>query len=113
MKNMGRERSLTCDGCTACCLSVGHPPFLLNLQKGVPFPIGGEDSAADHERLGAAPAAARAAYLGHVGTINAPCSWLDEANKRCRYYDFRPDVCRTFEVGGKWCSQLRELHQIG
>jgi len=109
---MNRKLSLTCDECIACCLWVGHPPFLLDLKAGVPFPIEGEDSAADHQRLSAAPHAAQAAYFGHVGTINAPCSWLDQANKRCRYYDFRPDVCRTFEVGGKWCSQARELHQI-
>jgi Fe-S-cluster containining protein len=91
---------------------MGHPPFLLELNGGVPEPIGGDDSAADYHRLVAAPAAAQAAYLGQVGTINAPCSWLDTAKKCCRYYEFRPDICRTFKVGGKWCSQYRELHQI-
>ena len=91
---------------------MGRPPFLLELNAGVPEQIGGEDSTADYHRLRAAPAAAQAAYLGHLGTINAPCSWLDTASKRCRYYEFRPDICRTFEVGGKWCSQHRELHEI-
>lgn len=110
---MASQSKLTCNGCSACCLSVGHPPFLLDLNEGDLHPSGGEDSAADYRRLRDAPAAAHAAYLRHLGTIDAPCSWLDKPNKRCRYYEFRPDICRAFEVGGKWCSQLRELHQIG
>src|SRR6187399_2808188 len=101
---MESEPKLNCDGCSACCLSVGHPPFLLQLNEGVPEPIGGEDSCDDLRRLGAAPAAAQATYLKHLGTINAPCSWLDMVNRRCRYYDFRPDICRNFEVGSRWCS---------
>jgi Fe-S-cluster containining protein len=79
----------------------------------VVLPIDGEDSAADFRRLHAAPAAAQATYFRSLGTNNAPCSWLDTATKRCLYYDFRPDICRTFEVGGKWCSQFRKLYQIG
>jgi len=109
---MDRQRNLTCDGCSACCHSVGHPPFLLDLNEGVPHLIGGEDSLADYHRLNAAPAAAQADYLGHIESTNAPCSWLDRANNRCRYYEFRTDICRTFEVGSRWCAQFRELHEI-
>jgi uncharacterized protein len=110
---MACESGITCDGCGACCLSVGHPPFLLELDDGIPRPIAGADSEADLRRLHSAPPAAQAAYLAHYGTIHVPCSWLDELEGRCRFYEFRPDVCREFEVGGKWCSQFRELHQIG
>jgi len=92
---------------------VGHPPFLLELDNGVPRPIEGTDSHADYRRLLAAPSEAQAAYLANHEAINRPCAWLDGINKRCRFYDFRPDICRSFEVGGKWCLQFRELHQIG
>ena len=47
------------------------------------------------------------------GAINRPCAWLNAIDNRCRHYEFRPDICRSFEVGGKRCSQFRELHQIG
>jgi len=106
----GKARN--CDGCSACCATVGHPPFLLELDSGVPLPIGGADSDSDYDRLLAAPPEALAAYLASHGTINSPCAWLNMIDHRCRYYDFRPDVCRSFEIGGKWCSQFRELYQI-
>jgi uncharacterized protein len=102
-----------CDGCSACCLTVGHPPFLLEVDNGVPVPIEGADSLADYQRLLAAPSEAQIAYLTNHGAINSPCAWLNEKDSSCRYYDSRPEICRSFEVGGKWCSQFRELHQIG
>jgi Fe-S-cluster containining protein len=105
--------NLTCDGCGVCCRSMGHPPFLLDLKGGVLYPVGGDDSVADYQRLRAAPGEAQTAYLAHYERVDVPCSWLDQANQRCRFYDFRPDICRTFEVGGKWCSEHRKLHQIG
>src|SRR4051794_5669441 len=110
---MPEQPGLTCDGCSTCSETVGHPPFLLELDKGVPRPIEGADSHADYRRLLAAPAEAQTTYLTNHGAINSSCAWLDAINNRCRYYDFRPDICRAFEVGGQWCSQLRELHQIG
>jgi Fe-S-cluster containining protein len=92
---------------------MGCPPFLLNLDNRVALPVGGDDSLADHRRLLEAPPEARASYFESHGSINCQCAWLDADNKRCRFYDHRPDICRSFEVGGKWCSQVRELHQIG
>jgi len=110
---MTARKAQNCDGCSACCHSVGHPPFLLEWEDGVPHPIEGADSQADYQRLFAAPAEAQAAYVASRGAIDSPCPWLDAIENRCRHYDFRPDICRNFEVGSKWCSQFRELHKIG
>jgi Fe-S-cluster containining protein len=109
---MPEKTALNCDDCSACCEIVGHPPFLLELDNGVPRPIEGADSHADYHRLLASPPDAQAAYVTNHGAIDSPCTWLNAIDRRCRYYDFRPDICRSFEVGGKWCSRLRELHQI-
>ena len=38
----------------------------------------------------------------------SPCIWLDLTSLRCMHYEDRPDVCRDFELGGKWCVQHRE-----
>ena len=110
---MSDTPKMGCAGCSACCLHVGSPPFLLDLKNGSPAEIDGEDSRADHQRLLAAPPEAQAAYIASLKTNDLPCAWLDVDDKRCRYYNFRPDICRAFEIGGKWCSQLRGLHQIG
>ncbi len=91
---------------------MGRPPFLLESTNGVVRTIGGADSDADYHRLMSAPKEAQAVYLSRDKASGA-CSWLDTTNNRCVHYEFRPDLCRTFEVGGKWCSNYRELHQIG
>ena len=104
--------TVTCDDCCACCGHVGKPPFLLEVDRGIPRPIDGGDSQADYRRLLAAPAVVRNAYLANVDLVDGPCAWLDVTAARCRYYEFRPDICRSFEVGAKWCSQLRQLLDI-
>lgn len=42
------------------------------------------------------------------GTDGMPCVWLNRVTGRCRHYEFRPDVCREFEVGGEACLRYRE-----
>lgn len=38
--------------------------------------------------------------------LRIPCKHLDTKAKRCKIYDYRPDVCRTFPEpdGGFWAS---------
>jgi Fe-S-cluster containining protein len=99
------------DGCSACCQRVGRP-FLLLLKNGIARPVGGADSNADFDRLVAAPAQAQAKFLSQGRSNGGTCSWIDATNNRCRHYEFRPDKCRSFEVGGNSCLKVRELHQI-
>src|SRR5437763_3488187 len=73
-RNMTARKAQTCDGCSACCHSVGHPPFLLEWEDGVPHSIEGADSQADYQRLFAAPAEAQAAYVASRGAIDSPCT---------------------------------------
>jgi uncharacterized protein len=103
---------ISCDGCAACCLQVGHPPFLLELDNDIPRAIEGADSLADYKRLCAAPSEARDAYFATIEAADGPCPWLDVDARRCRHYEYRPDICRSFEVGAKWCAQLRGLERI-
>lgn len=113
-RNKMTEKAMTtCDDCGACCLNVGNPPFLLDMKNGTLRGVGGSDSRADFHRLLEAPIEARIAYATNLESTTGPCSWFDKGTRRCRHYDFRPDICRTFEIGGKWCSELRLIHQIG
>jgi Fe-S-cluster containining protein len=36
-----------------------------------------------------------------------PCLWLDLSTRKCRHYEYRPDLCRKFEVGGDGCLYAR------
>jgi Fe-S-cluster containining protein len=44
----------------------------------------------------------------HDDEGEAACCWWDEGTRGCQYYDYRPDICREFEVGGVSCFGWRE-----
>lgn len=35
-----------------------------------------------------------------------PCFWLTE-DGRCRHYEYRPTICRDFELGSNACRKMR------
>lgn len=40
------------------------------------------------------------------------CLWLDEATSRCKHYEYRPTLCREFELGGDVCLSVREVYLL-
>jgi len=38
------------------------------------------------------------------------CIWLDQEAMRCRYHEFRPSICREFEIGSDDCRSWREKY---
>lgn len=44
--------------------------------------------------------------------IGQPCIWLDRQSRQCRHYDYRPQMCRDFEIGSPHCVRMRESHGI-
>lgn len=38
---------------------------------------------------------------------NVPCIWLDPDTGQCKHYQYRPHVCRDFQVGGESCLLYR------
>lgn len=111
---------LSCDDCGRCCLRVGTPPSF--------FPAYALPSVLDADLTGhedyqtwlAMPEALRdklrAFYASQDGLSPSearcdsglPCIWYDIAAKRCGHYEFRPQACREFEVGGEDCLRIRE-----
>ena len=93
---------VTCDGCGACCLRMGYPPFtgMYNhaAKRGDPewlaLPV---DLAAE----------ARQGAVDGRGDAELPCVWLDLETRRCRNYDRRPSICREFEMGSEDCLRHR------
>lgn len=41
------------------------------------------------------------------------CLWFDAVGRRCRHYEWRPQFCRDYELGGEACLALRQLHLDG
>ena len=94
-----------CTGCGACCQRNGSPPVLLNSAYGHgewhPFRKAGMPPAliaeVDEWFLG----------LRRGQEPGGVCVWYDAASRRCRHYQWRPQVCRDFEVGSTSCRHDR------
>ena len=106
-----QDNIVDCQGCGACCLHMGYPPF-----------IGMEGN--DHEAEPAwrsMPADVKLELLKLIdtyqppptGQLDGPCVWFDTTTRRCKQHEHRPNVCRDFKVGGKDCRNWRQVYDIG
>jgi Fe-S-cluster containining protein len=98
----------SCDGCGLCCQGIGSPVLVYQSQPhcsgphpfrppGLPQPLIEE---IDAHFLG----------LSRGQEPQAQCLWYDAAARRCRHYEWRPQVCRDYELGGRACLELRQPH---
>lgn len=90
-----------CRDCGACCFEQGSPPFSI------------EDPEDFMERLPKeAIDAIRERSLTWQSEPDAPCCWLNLHNMRCRFYVFRPQICRDFTPGSEGCQSWRDDYNI-
>ena len=40
------------------------------------------------------------------------CIWLNRETNRCRYHEYRPLICRDFEIGSEECLTWRQSYNI-
>ncbi|HTI49616.1 MAG TPA: YkgJ family cysteine cluster protein [Planctomycetaceae bacterium] len=98
----------TCDGCGLCCEGIGSPVLLYvsypHLAGQHPFrPAGIPDELIreiDENFLG----------LHRGQESQERCLWFDPAARRCRHYEWRPQLCHDYELGGDACLALRREH---
>jgi Fe-S-cluster containining protein len=41
-----------------------------------------------------------------------PCCWLDLETKRCRWYEWRPQICRDLDPGSEGCRVWRDEYNV-
>ena len=51
-------------------------------------------------------------FLARDGDPHGPCIWLDMSTRSCRYYNYRPSICRDFELGSEGCRRWRDECRI-
>lgn len=96
-----------CEGCGVCCLHMGYPAFIRETSE---HPA--------EEFWLTLPADLRAELLAYIagyqepaeGELDGPCVWFDPTTRRCRHHQHRPQVCRSFLVGGIDCRQWRKAY---
>jgi Fe-S-cluster containining protein len=108
-----REDFVDCDGCGACCRTMGAPPGYVVV---VMNPEAWPQYTGDHERVDSLPDEAKSELLDHISSDlwaeGDPCLWLDQNTGRCRWYEYRPSVCREFRVGSPECLAWRDRFDV-
>jgi Fe-S-cluster containining protein len=44
------------------------------------------------------------------GELDPPCFWLNEETRLCKHHEYRPDVCRNFDIGSSGCLDWRKFY---
>ena len=94
-------------------MHMGSPPHTVFYRDGQLQPPDDEYDN-DYNFLMAAPQEARDLAYASLDRDEeeVPCCWLDLQTKQCRFYEFRPDICRDFEVGSEACIGSRRLYGL-
>ena len=87
-----------------CCLHMGYPAFMEP-----------RESSFDGQYWNAMPAKLRDELLEVIaqyqapesGELDGPCCWLDPETRQCKHHEYRPRVCRDFEIGSSACREWR------
>jgi uncharacterized protein len=100
----------SCDACGLCCCGIGSPVLLYATRPGLgqPHPY----RPADLPRELAAEIDEHFSGLVRGQEPLDQCLWYDAATRRCRHYEFRPQVCKDYELGSRACLQLRREHGV-
>ncbi|MCE9531847.1 MAG: YkgJ family cysteine cluster protein [Planctomycetes bacterium] len=110
----------SCEGCGACCTYVGVPPGFGKFYFDNPDELPGEVwNSADGIRWRDMPDELRATLIAQYegmldGTIVeipndvTPCIWLNQTTRQCGHYDWRPQICRDFQMGSGACRAMRQ-----
>jgi Fe-S-cluster containining protein len=93
-----------CDNCGVCCHGQAGLPitYYTVLEPDYPLPIALRQEIEDT----LANWTANGDWQGPQD--GDPCVWYDQQTKRCIHHEFRPDICRDFEVGGEDCLRIRQ-----
>ncbi|HBN78403.1 MAG TPA: zinc/iron-chelating domain-containing protein [Planctomycetaceae bacterium] len=96
----------SCEGCGLCCQGIGSPVLLyqtdVRISGSHPFQPPG------------LPSNLIAEIDDHFGGLRRgeepqeQCLWFDPIQRQCRHYEWRPQFCRDFELGGTACLILRQ-----
>ncbi len=97
---------ITCEGCGACCLHMGLPPYADDevdfLRENLPK-VYSDFVAVQATRL---------LQLRVTGVDSVPCGFFNHVTRRCKHHEYPPDLCAGFEVGEPSCMWFREGLQI-
>ncbi len=101
------QSPLSCEGCGCCCEGIGSPVlvYATGFRGRIP------------ERPNGLPAPLIEEIDFHFSGLHRGqepqerCLWFDVTTRGCKHYEFRPSICREYELGGTACLLTRELRE--
>ena len=104
---MNTDKVTSCEDCGLCCMGQnlvpGSDTWIARLSGEDPPRIIPPELMEELDTIVCGPCG---------GSGDEPCWWLNRATGRCQHYEFRPDVCREFEVGSEACLKCRKLANV-
>lgn len=95
----------TCDACGLCCEGIGSPVLVYQSRPHEAGPHPFRPPGLPQHLIDEIDAHFLGLTRGQEP--QATCLWYDPATRRCKHYEWRPMVCREYELGGKACLELR------
>ena len=99
----------SCDDCGLCCEGIGSPVVL--------FTSRANDSVRHPFRPDGMPQHLIDEIDHHFGGLargqepQQRCLWFDTKLRRCKHYEWRPQVCHDYQLGGDACLLARQAHR--
>ena len=102
----------SCDGCGLCCEGIGSPVLLYASRPGFGEPHPFRPAELPQELIEEIDFHFSGLTRGQEPL--ARCLWFDPLTRQCQHYEYRPQVCIDYELGGRAClSRRREAVQNG
>lgn len=102
---LSAEVPASCEGCGVCCEGIGSPVALYASRPGEPQPHPFRPAGFPAELQQEIDS--QFAGLRRGQEPQARCLWFDTQTRRCRHYEWRPAICREFELAGSSCLAVR------
>ena len=120
-----------CNDCGVCCFHMGYPAFMLPREKFTMKQIAQHPECqqllnngwTQQELLDGHPGESHwhrlpenlktewqefVAKYKSPGHLDKKCFWLDPESNLCKHHEYRPQVCRDFEIGCSECRSWRK-----
>ncbi len=95
----------SCEGCGLCCEGIGSPVLLYASRTGLPNPHPFRPAELPQRLIEEIDS--HFAGLTRGQEPQTLCLWYDINTRSCQHYEYRPQVCRDYELGGRACLQRR------
>ncbi len=95
----------SCDGCGLCCEGIGSPVLLYASRAGLPAPHPFRPAELPQNLIEEIDNHFSGLTRGQESQDR--CLWFDPVTRACRHYEFRPQICRDYDLGGRACLQRR------